>query len=852
METQNRGAGTRAWNFLIRTTSRAYLQTNFKPNPMNNCNFLFIGVFAVLFSCTKQSEFKSDFNSTNDRIWIGENFWAIPMEDWKIADGRVEGVGEIPNARVNILTWNLSAEDGDFELSAKMGLLKSKDNKGTAGFLIGLYDEQDPDVKAACYFGKGIKAGISLSGKAFLGEELTDLPEGFNAESYTIKIEGNNQSISMIATDASGINTQTIKTKVDGVKGLVALAKNMSFEKNQKPGMSDFWFDDIKLSGSKVIEQPENSFGPILWTTYTLSQNTVKLMAQMPPLGKSDNQYVELQLKENENWKKVSTKAIEADSRTAIFTLENWDSSIDKTFRVLYAENDKDGKATDSFYEGTIRQEPLDRPLKVAGLTCQNHVGFPYSPLVKNLEVSNPDLLYFSGDQIYEGNGGYGVKRTPVDASILSYLGKYYLFGWTFGNVMRDRPTICTPDDHDVFHGNLWGEGGKLKEKVSDDESGFVQSVRMVNAVNLTQCGNLPDPYDPSPIKNGMSVWYTDLVYGRVSFAVVSDRIFKTGPEKVATWEGRHDQMKVPLQDLSILDAPGLELLGERQEKFLEEWAEDWQGADMKVLLSQTVFANLATHYGGSRDVFHGDLDSGGWPKIKRDRVVDILRKCFAFHINGDQHLPSLVQYGINNYRDAGWSFCTPAIAVGYQRAFWPDELGWPVKNRPEHDLPNTGEYLDAFGNKSFVYAVGLPDKQGEWDNRYIQANKRTSGFGMITFDQKTRDITIDCYTFLADLTKAAPNNQFQGWPVTINQLENYGRRTELSLPTLKLNKPNQVIKILDSNGEIVYNLRIEGDSFTPKIFNKGIYTILIGEGENIKEVKNVSTGSKESIEIEL
>jgi len=374
----------------------------------------------------------------------------------------------------------------------------------------------------------------------------------------------------------------------------------------------------------------------------------------------------------------------------------------------------------------------------------------------------------------------------------------------------------------------------------------------MVNAVNRTQCGNLPDPYDPTPIKNSMSVWYTDLVYGRVSFAIVSDRIFKTGPEKVANWEGRQDHIKVPLKDPSIIHKPGLELLGERQEKFLIEWAEDWRGADMKVLLSQTVFANVATHHGGMRDLLHGDLDSGGWPKEKRDWAVDLLRKCFAFHINGDQHVPSLVQYGINEYRDAGWSFCTPAIAVGYQRAFWPDELGWPVRNRPEHGLPNTGEYEDAFGNKSYVYAIGLPDKQGKWDNRYFQAHKRTSGFGMITFNQKTRDITIDCYTFLADLETNSPNNQFQGWPVTINQLDNYGGKTELSLPTIKLNKPNQVLKILDSKGGMVYNLRIAGDSFTPKIFKKGTYTILVGEDENIKEIKNVSTNSKKPIEIEF
>jgi hypothetical protein len=426
------------------------------------------------------------------------------------------------------------------------------------------------------------------------------------------------------------------------------------------------------------------------------------------------------------------------------------------------------------------------------------------------------------------------------------------MFGWTFGNVMRDRPTVCTPDDHDVFHGNLWGEAGKLKEKASDDKSGFVQSVRMVNAVNRTQCGNMPDPYDATPIQNGMSVWYTDLVYGRVSFAIISDRIFKSGPEKVATWDKRQDHVRKPLKDPSILHKPGLQMLGARQEKFLQNWSEDWKGADMKVLLSQTVFVNVATHHGGLWEYLHGDLDSGGWPKKKRDKAVDIIRKCFAFNINGDQHVPSLVKYGVDEYGDAGWSFCTPAISVGYQRAFWPDELGWEVKNRPEHGLPNTGEYTDAFGNKSYVYAMGMPDKKGNWDNRYFQAHKRASGFGMATFDQKTRDIKLDCYKFLIDIDNQRKNNQFPGWPVTINQLDNYGGKTKLSLPTIKTNLPNQVVKVMDNKGKMVYNLRMAGNSFTPKVFKTGTYSIVIGEGEKKKELKNIKTGMKKEISVDL
>jgi alkaline phosphatase D len=717
---------------------------------------LIISVATILFatSCTKQNQFSADFDNTNNRIWVGKDFWSIPLEDWKVEDGKLFCTGEVPNSRVNLLTHVISPEAGDFQVSAKIMLADKGDVPGSAGFLIGAHDQEDPDVRAACYFGGGIKAGVSLTGFAFLKDEKVDLPEGFDFSDFNISVSGNYNSLKLKITDKNSVQVE-LSSKIEGIQGLIVLANNLNLGGNEKPGKSKFAFDDLKFSGSKVIEKPENAFGPILWTMQTLSKGTVKLMAILPPVGNEDNQDVSLQLKKGEKWETVATETLEPDSRTAVFRLENWDASQDAAYRVEYIEKGKDGTETPNYYTGTIRKDPVDEPLKFGGLTCQFTSGFPYTPLVQNLTKLDPDMLYFSGDQIYEPNGGYQIKREPEDVSILSYLGKYYMFGWAFGDLMRDVPTICTPDDHDVFHGNLWGEGGVAKPggAGSSDTRGFMQSVKMVNMVNRTQCGQLPDPYDPTPIEQGMSVWYTSLTYGRVSFAIISDRIFKTGPEAVSDWEGRHDHMKEPRKDLSFLDKPGVEMLGERQEKFLNDWALDWENADMKVLLSQTVFANVATHHGNLSDYLYGDLDSGGWPKSGRDKVIKLMRKVAAFNINGDQHLPSLVQYGVENFRDAGWSYCTPAICNFYMRWFLPDELGIPVVDRPEHGYENTGKYADAFGNKNFVYAIGNPGKiTVDKESRYGNAQIRNSGFGMVTFDQVSRDIKIDAWRFIADV----------------------------------------------------------------------------------------------------
>lgn len=812
----------------------------------------YFSTFLVIFlfietSCTKKTEITSSFDNTHDRIWVGKDFWSIPLEDWKVEAGKLHCVGDVPQSRVNLLTYVLSPGIGRFEVSVNIGLTSSGDEPGSAGLLIGVHDDEDPCVQSACYFGSGVNAGVSLKGYAFLKEERVELPEGFDYSEFKIKVEGTDSHLRMQISDKYGVGIRNISTKVDGLHGLIAIANNLDLGGNEKIGKSTFCFDDFRLSGSKVNEKPENSFGPILWTMYTLSKGTVKLMALLPPIGEADNQNVNLQLKEDGIWETVSTERLEPDSRTVVFRLENWDDTKDVDYRVKYVMKGKDGMETNEYYTGTIRKDQIDRPLKLGGLTCQHYLGFPYTPLVQNLKKLNPDILYFSGDQIYEINGGYQIKREPEDVSILNYLGKYYMFGWAFGDLIRDRPTICTPDDHDIFQGNLWGESGEDMAEGArvGTVGGFRQSARMVNVVNQTNCGQLPDPTDPTPIKQGMSVWYTSIIYGKISFAIISDRVFKSSPEIVSNWEGRNDQLTVPPEDLSILDKPGLKLIGKRQTEFLNEWITDWEGAEMKVLLSQTLFANPATHHGGLEGYLFGDLDSGGWPKSDRDKVIRIIRKAAVFHINGDQHVTSLVQYGLENYRDAGWSFCTPAITVGYQRWFLPDEVGYPIVDRPEHRYSNTGKYTDAFGNKNYVYAIGNPGEISiDRKSRYNQSQLRASGFGMVIFDQKDRTIEIESWRFLANVDNSNPiRDQFPGWPLRITQFDNLGFGANNVLPEITVNKPNQVLKVLnEKTGEIAQIYRIKGTVVQPSLYEGGTFTITVGDGENMKKMTGLST----------
>ena len=389
-------------------------------------------------------------------------------------------------------------------------------------------------------------------------------------------------------------------------------------------------FRDWVATGDAFTVTPAHTFGPLLWSMYSLSDSrgddgfVFKLSTLTGPLGELDSKSVELQLQKNGQWESAGTAQLDTDAWVANFRIANWNEKAATPYRLVYRERHRDGTATESDWTGTVKANPSGRPLRLGALTCQNDYAFPYEPVANNIVKLDPDMLYFSGDQLYENHGGYGIIRDPAGPAILNYLRKFYQFGWSFREAMRDRPTVCLPDDHDVFQGNIWGEGGAKMKNLSGGASskgGYREPARMVNVVHRTCTSHHPDIYDPAPSKQDISVYFGDMVYGDVSFAIIGDREWKSGPERVETGSGRADHVQDPNFDCSVLDKPGLVLLGKRQEDFLRHWAKDWRGHGLKVLLSQTVFAGVATHHGRYNGFLKADLDCGGWPQDRKSVV---------------------------------------------------------------------------------------------------------------------------------------------------------------------------------------------------------------------------------------
>ena len=115
------------------------------------------------------------------------------------------------------------------------------------------------------------------------------------------------------------------------------------------------------------------------------------------------------------------------------------------------------------------------------------------------------------------------------------------------------------------------------------------------------------------------------------------------------------------------------------------------------------------------------------------------------------------------------------------------------------------------------------------------------TGYSVITFYKTSRDIELANWPYWADPDKDKP---FSGWPIRINQQDNYARKVRAWLPEVQVKGlPNPVIQIFQQQtGDLVYALRINGQSFQPKVFAPGLYTIKVGEPDanNWQEILDI------------
>ncbi|TMM56210.1 hypothetical protein FEE95_16445 [Maribacter algarum] len=496
--------------------------------------------------------------------------------------------------------------------------------------------------------------------------------------------------------------------------------------------INDWWNRaDNPIINLKVDRDSVVSFG-----IYTVSNQTLKLSAQLYPLYPDESREVLLEIENYGNWEEIQKQQINDIGWSALFRVENWDTTKDIKYRIRHGEKAQ--------FEGLIRKDPADKEtISIAALSCNSNKDRGMREnYVRNINYQNPDLIFFAGDQSYD--------HTEHTAAWLK-------FGLQFRETFRNRPAITIPDDHDIGQGNLWGENGKLSVTKGSPDGGYRYHTAYVKMVERCQTAHLPDPYDPTPVERGIGVYYTNLLLGGVDFAILEDRKFKSGPEGKIPQQGpRPDHIRNPEYDPASIDLPGLTLLGDRQLQFLEHWADTNKEA-IKVVLSQTGFCGGAHIHGNLENRLHADLDSNGWPQTGRNKALTLIQKANAVHIAGDQHLATVIKQGINEFGDGPWAFVVPAIVNDYySRWWWPEDEKAGDNPNPNTSLPWTGDYLDGFNNKISMMAYVNPESPS-----------KGGGYGLILFDKKKETVTFECWPRYVDVTKEDAQ-QFEGWPITV------------------------------------------------------------------------------------
>jgi alkaline phosphatase D len=745
------------------------------------------------------------------RHWLGPHLWGNRLQDWQVNDGRLEclrGEAGYELRTVGLLTRELvsGSESGHFQV--RTGIIDGANKAGFCGFLIGI-GNGDLDYRAAALAqrssgcGGGLLCTFETDGQVrFRDHTDEEHPVAYDelpADNTIIKetTETPPETPVQLVVDIlpddenrftiqiSAFDADTDELLSSAVRRNVAAEKlvgGVSLVSSPLPGTDGprWWFDQLQTAGEKIANRPDRTFGPIAGTLYSINESVMKLSAQLLPLSDADPEIIELQYRpteSNESWQ--TTHSTIDPGHTALFRIEDWDVTRTWEYRVVYT----DAVGEEWHYEGQIAADSGttdDLTIGLVGCTMASarqlnspkprseysqasvpprytpaNIYFPYETLTQNLECHDPDLLVATGDQFYEMRPTYAEDREDPG---LDYLYKWYLWLWAFRDLTRTTPTITLVDDHDFFQGNLYGARGKKTSQGNRKAGGFIGTADFVNRVLRTQCRHNPDPYDPTTIKRDISVYYGMFTYGGTSFALLQSRAFKLGPEV--------NKKRDPNERV---------LLGERQQRFLEAWAD--QNPDLpKICLTQTIFSDVLTTPQGKPA---GKYDTNAYPTGARNRALRTLREAGALMLAGDQHLATLVRHGIDEYTDGVVQFTSPAGSTLFQRWFEPNE-----DRTTESADSNTGAFVGGHGDKFQVHAVANPklsftEALSDYGSRRVfDRQLKKEGYGIVRVNHDEEKFVIECWPRDCDPT-AGDAEQFSEWPYRLPFDETDGRETQ-------------------------------------------------------------------------
>ncbi|TWT40694.1 alkaline phosphatase D family protein [Botrimarina hoheduenensis] len=756
-----------------------------------------------------------NWNGIEDRRWPGPAIWANRLQDWSVNEGRLkcvhqQGGGDWRTA--HLLSHDLGSS-GDL-LNVEVDLDSA--SGGHAGVLLGGGEGRLSYRQASLIQGAPGLGGGYLVDVAFKASKLCIRDFGSDAEvalplpiaeamlrhklspeiPLTLAVEAqriDTQSLLLIATlTAQGDELATVRTRVDAERlvGNAALVSRGSTDRD--PHRFSGW----RLSGDRVAAHAERAYGPVAGVLYSVANGDLKVGVQCLSVGRTilgEGNRIGVRLEKRRtdgSWEPVGqTVGISEPDYYALIRVRGHDSERSGEFRVVMVNGPKDAVP----YEFLVPAEPNDGELVIGGISCtgtmgrkglanrsllnagESYIGLwspanqwaPFSGITEPLIDRDPDIVFFTGDQLYEW---WPTPTDPTDAiPFEDYLYKWLIWHRSFKDVTSRVPCLLQTDDHDVWHPNLWGDGPRLMTAGGDSGGGFIKSSYFVNLVQRTMCGHNPDPFDPGPSDSGITNYYCTFRYGGVDFALLEDRKFKSAASSIERGE-----------------EPSM--LGDAQLKMLSEWATTSDRSPVRLVVSQTNYVTLNTNKQGG---MFADKDSNGWPRPARDKAVRLFKKAGALLFTGDQHLASVTRMETPTSADGVYQFSQPPGGCIWWRWFYPNEAQRRGSVATGSDEPHLGRFVDAFGNRFEALAVAnpgpreaMPLYENTSPRRHILSPQQRAagvgtqsrihqgeGFAVIQIDIPNDRITLECWPDKTG-TRMTPYRQFDGWPLELELRE--------------------------------------------------------------------------------
>ncbi len=833
--------------------------------PRSSSFILAIFLLSILtLSCQKlTNHHESQWDEAPQRVWVGADYWANRLQDWRLRKGRLECIDNSrPLRTVHLLTRTLDKGNRSFTLSAQTGTLSESARRtdAWAGFLLGAGDlKDDYRMRSLIHQAHGRNGGlmVGINGKGEivaidnanqrqhigLEREKHFYPEGIPPEGVELNLLAREVDERYKLTlwakdvrDGSTIDSAYIKGIFpERMQGNIALAAHISEHSHKK----SFWFKNWKMQGGKLSKHDNHRFGPVLGVHYTLHRDTLRLTAQMPPLSRNNLHPLRLEIRKkgSNKWHEAAKTKITTPGWMAKFKVPGWQRDTTWKYRLTYPMKENDATHP---YNGTIRKEPekevvlstIDAP-EVIKKTIDSTTDFtnknlwlPHRLNIRNILGKKPDLLAYTGSRIFRNSP----TRFKPDSNGLSdqlyldYLYKWSLICWLHGPLTRNIPSLVMPETPDSLPAHF------------------------INMAVKTQTAHMPPSYNPQPDMRGIEPWYTRLVIGGVDLALVEDDLMQ--PDTLTTGIGQK------------INSSGI-AKRTRQLRFLEEWTNKWHGVDIKAVVTNTSSIQHITQPpapSGQKEKVSSTAGQGEekpQPVLQLNKkashitskqvkeVLSQVRKSHALVIKGGSRMPYLIHHGIDDWEDAGYEFGFPpwsqaappqSTEMAMQNksitdSVLNDSLTLPAKFRDPHGHPVMLKTLTKGSDRK---KTGGPRQKGfgreNHDTSYLSG--MAPGFGIVRFNTRDQEVSLSVWPADVDPQNAQP---LPGWPVDLSVQENYIDNPHSHLPEIiaKGLEAKPVYKLYHYNQPgLIYARRAKDTVFRPPVFEESIFTLVVGAPE--------------------